>query len=89
MQNHPRDIPQPFSHATTIVSHIFKCFFSLTKLSLKGSYSISKGGALCPAPVGSPVAGPLVPPDVRSRADAPLRLVPPELDFPIGSPRIF
>ena len=49
---------------------------------------MSKGGAMSTAPVGSPVAGPLVPPDVRSRADAPLRLVPPELDFPSGSPRI-
>ena len=35
---------------------------SLTKRSLKGPYSISKGGALWLAPVGSPVAGPLVPP---------------------------
>ena len=62
--------------------------FSLTKRSLKGSYRMSKGGATWCAPVGSPVAGPLVPPDVRSRGDAPLRLVPPQLDFPIGSPRI-
>ena len=68
---------------------IFIYIYSLTKRSLKGSYSISKGGAMLLAPVGSPVAGPLVPPDVRSRADAPLRLVPPELDFRIGSPRFF
>ena len=52
-------------------------FFSLTKLCLKGSYSTSKGGAMWVAPVGSPNAGPLVPPVVRSRGDAPLRLVPP------------
>ena len=31
---------------------------SLTKLSLKGSYSMSKGGATCAAPVGSPNAAP-------------------------------
>ena len=49
---------------------------------------MSKGGAMLLAPVGSPSHAPLVPPGVRSRADAPLRLVPPELDFPIGSPRI-
>ena len=66
----------------------FYIYYSLTKLSLKGSYSVSKGGATCCAPVGSPICAPLVPPHVRSRGDAPLRLVPPQLDFPIGSPRI-
>ena len=37
------------------------------------------------APVGSPSSGPVGAPDVRSRVNAPPRLVPPELDFPIGS----
>ena len=50
---------------------------------------MSKGGAMSLARVGSPSHAALVPPDVRSRADAPLRLVPPELDFLIGSPRIY
>ena len=43
-------------------------FYSLTKLCLKGSYSVSKGSALSLAPIGSP-------------GRAPPRLVPPELDF--------
>ena len=34
-------------------------FYSLTKRSLKGSYSVSKGGATCLAPVGSPGPAPI------------------------------
>ena len=48
-----RDSTQFFS----IVLHelLINNIFSLTKRSLKGSYSISKGGVMCAAPVGSPV----------------------------------
>ena len=61
--------------------------FSLTKRSYF-PFDIVKA-ALCRAPpLVPPSPGPLAPPDVRSRADAPRRLVPPQLDVPIGSPRI-
>ena len=36
--------------------------FSLTKRSLKGSYRVSKGGAMLLAPVDSPTSGSLIPP---------------------------
>ena len=60
----------------TLVSRSQWNIFPLLSVALKGSYSITKGGATAAAPSGSPGRVPLVPPDSK------FPKVPPVFQFP-------